>query len=374
MDLLQFRLAEIERVDPEDGEDERLAEERSVLRHAGKIRELSAETFAQLYEADDAVLARLDRAAARLEELDRLGTGVPGARTTFEDARAGLEDLALSLRDLAARAVADPARLEQVEQRLHALEGLKRKHGGTLAEVREAGQRYRRELTELERAETTLEEMDAACAAATQDWTAAALSLGEARQRAGGRLARKVGAELKRLVMAPARLQVAVGKADGDEGPAGVDRVCFLLAANPGEPFQPLDKVASGGELSRVMLALNTVLEAGLLPRTLVFDEVDAGIGGGVADEVGERLARLSGRHQVLCMTHLPQIARRPGRHFKVDKETREGRTRATVSALEGTERIEEIARMLGGRRITATTRRHAEELLGRPPARGAKT
>jgi DNA repair protein RecN (Recombination protein N) len=344
-----------------------------VLRHAGRIRELAGEIHALLYEDDEAVLGRLDRAAERLDELEGLGMPVPETAAGLEAARACAEDLALEARGLADRAVTDPARLDGVEERLLSLEALKRKHGGSLDAVLEAAAGYRSELAELDRAGALLEEHTDRRERAAELWRTAAIELEAARTEAGDALSRRVRRELAALAMGEADLQVHVGSAQGEEGPAGVERISFLLAANPGEPARPLERVASGGELSRIMLALNTVLEAGLAPRTLVFDEVDAGIAAGVADRVGERLAGLARRHQVLCITHLPQIARRAGRHFRVDKTTRGGRTRATVVRLEEEGRLEEIARMLGGRRITETTRRHAAELLGRATAKGAE-
>lgn len=370
IDLLRFRLEEVQRVAPEPGEDGRLEEERALLRHAGRIRELAGEVHALLYDDEDSALARLDRAAARMGELGELAAAPAGRDTELEAARAVLEDLALSARDLVDRAVADPARLDEVETRLLALEGLKKKRGGSLEAVLEAAEAQRRELAELEESDARLETLESERQAAGAAWRAAASRLEKARRRAGRELGRQVRRELGELALPGARLEVSVGSV-AEGGAEAVEKVGFLLAANPGEPVRPLEKVASGGELSRIMLALNTLLEAGLSPRTLVFDEVDAGIGGGVADRVGERLARLARRHQVLCITHLPQIARQRGLHYRVDKETRGGRTRARVTVLEEPERVQEIARMLGGRSITETTRRHAAELLDGAAAGG---
>jgi DNA repair protein RecN (Recombination protein N) len=359
-------------VGPEPGEDESLEKERAVLRHAERIRELSGEVHDLLYEDENSALARLDRAASRLEELRGLAGGPGGDEEGLDSARAVLEDLALSVRELRDRAVADPARLDEVETRLLALEGLKKKHGGSLARVLEGAEAQRREIEELEQSDARLEALEGEREEAFEARKVAALALEKSRRKAGRELGRRVREELAELALPGARLEVSIGSV-AEEGAAAVERVAFLLAANPGEAARPLEKVASGGELSRIMLALNTLLEAGLDPRTLVFDEVDAGIGGGVADRVGERLARLARRHQVLCVTHLPQIARQRGLHFRVDKETRGGRTRARVAALMEEGRVQEIARMLGGRSITETTRRHAAELLEGAAAGGAE-
>jgi DNA repair protein RecN (Recombination protein N) len=363
LDLLRVRVGELDEIDPEPGEEDRLTEERVVLRHAERVRELAGEAYAALYDDEDSALARAGRAASCIDELRALGAGAPVDSRALEEVRAVVEDAALTLRDLASRAVSDPGRLEAVEERLASLEGLRKRYG-SLEEARKTGERMRAELAGLEQADASLDEARGAREAAARAWTKAAGRLAEARGHAGRLLVRKVERELAKLAMAGARMSVEVGPADGPEGPTGVDRVRFLLAANPGEAAAPLDRVASGGELSRVMLALHGVLQGGLSPRTLVFDEVDAGVGGRAADEVGARLSGLAERHQVLCVTHVPQIARRPGRHLRVSKQTRAGRTRATVEDLGELHRVEEIARMIGGRQVTDAARRHATELL----------
>jgi DNA repair protein RecN (Recombination protein N) len=297
-----------------------------------------------------------------------------------ETALREVEDVAAGLRDYADKTVFDPERLAEVDARLEMLHKLTRKYGPGIEDVRAALTSAEEKLALLEGHDERLAAIEKASARAEEEGRALSRELSAARRRAARGLERKVREELAVLGMPQAAFEAHF--ADEALPPPGftergADRVEFLFSPNPGEPPRPLSRVASGGELARTMLALQNVLAAGDLPTTFVFDEADAGVGGRLADAVGRRLADLASPHQVLCITHLPQIAARGAWHLRVIKEQRHGRTVARVEPLEGEARVEEIARMSGGARVSETTRAHARDLLSRGardamPARGA--
>jgi DNA repair protein RecN (Recombination protein N) len=272
------------------------------------------------------------------------------------------EDLGGELRRYAAGLDAEPGRLEEVEARLDGYERLKRKHGGSVEAVLAHAERCRHERERLESAEVDLEAAEAQLAAATAEERELADALAATRREATPRLAKAVLAELRQLAMEDASFEIRVEERD-ELGPAGADRVELSVAPNPGVPAGPLRDIASGGELSRVMLALMSVANAGGA-GTLVFDEVDAGVGGQTARAVGERLRRLSQGRQVLCITHLAQIASLADSHFRIEKEAAGDGTRATVDALSGPAIVAELCRMLGADSSDSGARRHAQELL----------
>jgi len=375
-DLYRFQLSEIDAVDPREGEEEALRAERNRLQHAERIVAGLAEAMAALYEDDRSVASGLGRAGAILRGLAKLDPDTLGPTEALDSAQAHLEDAVDRLRTLRDRAVFDPDRLEQIDARVEALGLLKRKYGpdaGAIAAYR-AG--IARALERIERrdalaAELAREVEDAAAAAAAEG-----LLLSEARDRAADRLGRLVQKEVRDLGMAQCRVRVALrrqpagaaelGSGDGPWrlGPRGAETAEVLISANPGEDLRPLAKVVSGGELSRTMLAVKTILAAADQVPTLVFDEVDAGIGGRVSDVVGQKLRRTAAGRQVLCVTHLAPIAAHATHHVVVDKRVTRGATRTSVAALDEGGRVEEIARMLGGERVTEASRRHARELL----------
>jgi len=309
-----------------------------------------------------------------------------GVRETVE--KTTEEERARRARDLppdekeAARAAArfadelplDPSELEALEDRLHELERLRRKHGVDADELADRLATMRTELDELENADEHLARLEARCEQAREAAHASAMALHERRVVAAGGLARAVESELAALHIPKARLEVEVGMHD-EPGPLGLDRVEFLFTANPGEPLAPLRKVASGGELSRVLLALKGALAAEDRVATYVFDEVDAGVGGAVAEAIGRRLARAAAQHQVLCVTHLPQIAAFADAHYRVDKIEKKGRTLTQVVKLDEAGRVDELARMLGGAKVGASAREHASALLeqARAPAKKSR-
>ena len=365
-DLLAFEIQEIEELDPSIGEEEALLAERSRLSGLEGLR-AAAGAGAEALAADGG--EGPGGAVTALADAERLADGVAGVDVELDaiaerlrSLRIEAEDLGADLRRYAGALEAEPGRLDEVESRLDRYDRLKRKHGGSVEAVLAHADRCRARSASLESADVDLARLDAELDATAKEERELARALGEARRAAAARLAKAVRGELRQLAMADASFEVAVESAD-ELGAAGGERVELAVAPNPGVPAGPLRDIASGGELSRVMLALMSVAAAGGAD-TLVFDEVDAGVGGQTARAVGERLRRLSGDHQVLCITHLPQIASMADAHYRIEKEPAGGVTRATVEALEGGEVVAELCRMLGADSTDAGARRHAEELL----------
>ena len=385
LDLLRFQVEELTEARLSPGEDERLASERAVLRNIEKIRLAAASAYAALYEDDGSALARLTAVDRALDEFGRYDHALDAHREAAAAARALLDDLARALGDYLGMLEADPGRLEQVEERLALFDRLKRKYGGTAEEMLVFATRARQDVARLEHADARREAAGRQLALADAAYRKAAAALSRERRAAASKLSAEVCEELAHLGMRKARFEIQIADVDADSpaatgaateahkndgGPKGMDHVTFLVSANPGEELRPLDRVASGGEISRLMLALKTVIAASAgagqnRVRTLVFDEVDVGIGGRVAECVGERLKRLARTNQVLCVTHLPQIACFADHHYSVEKVERAGRTFATVQYLATErERAPELARMLSGRRITAAVLEHATAML----------
>jgi DNA repair protein RecN (Recombination protein N) len=378
-DLLAFELAEIDELAPDPAEEDGLAADRGRLREVDGLRAAAGAGAEALVPESGEVPG----AAAALADAERLADGVAGADPELDALAARLrtlrieaEELGGDLRRYAEGLEADPARLEQVESRLDAYDRLKRKHGGSVEAVLEHAERCRAELARLDSAEEDTERATAELAAVEREERELAAKLGEARRKAAPKLAGAVLAELRQLAMEEAAFEVVVEPRGGVEpaggaaaeaaaafGPTGGDRVELRVAPNPGVAPGPVREIASGGELSRVMLALMTVANAGG-ETALVFDEVDAGVGGQTARAVGERLRGLAGGRQVLCITHLPQIASLADAHFRIEKDTGGDVARTTVEPLEGPEVVAELCRMLGADTSDAGARRHAEELL----------
>jgi DNA repair protein RecN (Recombination protein N) len=370
--FLDFALEEIGEVAPEAGEDDALAEDLARLSHAERLKSLSDEAFSHIYADPDAVLGRLGHVSEAIAEIAAVSPAMGETGKLVAEARVLLEEAADALRRFRDETRADPAREAEATARLGRLEGLKRKYGRTLEEVLTTARAFERERSGAGDLSGRLEALGAERDALLKSLAARADRLHDGRVEAAGRLGEAVGAHFGRLAMPHARLEVEIsdvpdGISAGDVrlGPEGRDRIRFLLAANPGEDPKPLAKVASGGELSRILLAIKRVLiDVDPLP-VLVFDEVDAGIGGAVAEQVGRMLQALAkGPHQVFCVTHLPQIASLADRHLRVTKETDGARTRTRVDDLDAAARVEEVARMLGGAKVTETTVEHAREML----------
>ena len=371
-EIVALRLRDIDEVDPEEGEDETLAAQRQLLANAERVHRLSAESYAELYDGDGAVLDVLDGVWRRVEELAGFDAEFAPHLAARETVRPHLEELAYALRSRAGRADASPEQLPEVEERLARLERLKRRYGPTLADVIAQRDELRLEREEME-GETDLGLLEAAASEAGERYAGLARMLSGRRRAAAGELARAIEGGLGELAMERTRFEVVFP--DATEGEAGwtdrgVDRAEFHFSANPGEDVRPLARIASGGELSRVMLALRTVISTDPPGRTLVFDEVDAGVGGEAAERIGARLHGLAERYQVLCITHLPQIAAYGTSHHRVAKSVRDGRTLASVDRLDGESRASEIARMMTGTRVSGTVLESARELLSPAPAK----
>ncbi|HYR41237.1 MAG TPA: DNA repair protein RecN [Methylomirabilota bacterium] len=375
-ELYRWELSEIDAVQLRDGEEDELRGERRRLQNAERIYAGLQEVMDLLQEDAQAAGARLGRAVSLLRELSRFDPDVGAPIEALEGAQAYVEDAVARARALRDRAVMDPDRLRLVDERLDAISGIKRKYGETAAAVSAYREEIARALDRIERHDAIVEETQAEVARAGEAASRQGRELSETRAEAAPRLERLIQRELRTLGMDHARFRVAfrretAGAADLASGPdgwrlgvRGAESAEFLLSANPGEELKPLAKVVSGGELSRTMLAIKTILAASEDVPSMVFDEVDAGIGGRVADAVGHKLRQTAAGRQVLCVTHLAPIAAYAEHHLLVDKRVAKGATKTTVTALDAGGQVEEIARMLGGERITDASRRHARELL----------
>jgi DNA repair protein RecN (Recombination protein N) len=365
-EFLTFQLAEIDRAAPKAGEDEELSAMRVVLANADKLQRLCAEAYDSLYEGDQAALPALGNVWKRLGDLAALD----GRFAPYLDARTAvksqLEDLAFFLRSYAAAIDASPARLQEVEDRLAALERLKKKHGPALDDVIARGQQLQRELHDIEHATERGAELDAALELARREYVKLGTALSQKRRRAAAEFGKAIEKSLSDLAMTRTRWEVRFADAQSESqwSDRGLEEGEFYLSPNPGEDLKPLARIASGGELSRVMLALKTLASTDAPGKTLIFDEVDAGIGGAVADVVGARLQRLGRTYQVLCITHLPQIAAYGTTHYRIVKTVRSGRTMTAVARVAGRDREEELARMIGGAGVSPAVLTSAREML----------
>lgn len=373
-DILKFQIGELERAELAIGEDVTLEEERRRLLNVEKLTLLCAESYALIYEDNDAALTRVRLAAKQIEELAGYESSFRDYLEGLEQARSVLEDLAFSLRDFSEKLEFSPARLEQMGDRLAEISSLKRKYGGSIETALEHLARAEDRLRQIEHAGERETEIKVELDAALSAYLERADRLHRERVRAARKFERAVEQGLVEVAMENARFQIQIASADRSDlktaenaryfTAQGIDQIDFYFSANVGEEVKPLSKVASGGEASRLMLVLKTVANASEFPRTIVFDEIDSGIGGRVSDAVGAKLKRLSQTNQVLCVTHQPQIARFADTHLLVKKETVGGRTAVSVEALDRRARVEEIARMLTGAAITDSARRHAREML----------
>lgn len=369
-DLWSFQKKEIESADLQPGEDLKLEAEKRVLANAEKLYGASMAAYEQLYEADSSVLSGLAAARRHIEELARYDGKFQEAVNSLENARAALEDVSATVRDYAEAIDASPERLAEVEDRLALMDRLKRKYGATVDEVIAYGEDVARRLSEIENRDEVTRDLKKQLEASATAYLATAQTISRRRYAAAKELQKMVEAEINHLAMkAGFKIEVSGSDEPANWTASGFDSVTYLISTNPGEPFKPVEKIASGGELSRVMLALKATIETGKknkagVQRTLVFDEIDAGIGGRAAEAVGQKLKGLAKGNQVLCITHLPQIASFANHHYLIEKLESGGRTKTRVRLLSADERTEEIARMLSGATLTATSRQHAEQLL----------
>ena len=373
-EFLTFQLQEIDRIAPKAGEDEELAAARQVLGNADKLQRLCADAYTGLYEGDEAALPTLGTVWRRLGELTAIDERFRPYLEQRDGIKAQLEDAAYFLRQYSENIDASPARLQEVEDRLAVLERLKRKHGPSLDDVLLKSAALRQELHDLEHAAERAAGLDAAVAASAESYRRVAAALSSRRREAADRFSRALESSLAELAMARTRCDVRFAPEAGEESwtARGTDAVEFFISPNPGEELRPLARIASGGELSRIMLALKTLASIDAPGKTLIFDEVDTGIGGGVADVVGGRLRQLADRVQVLCITHLPQIAAYGASHYSISKTVRAGRTVTSVARISGAERELELARMIAGAEPSASVRQGAREMLAARAAAAA--
>ena len=407
VDLWMFQKREIEEAKLQAGEDEALETEKRVLANAEKIYTAAMQAFDLLYEGDGSTSSSMRSAQKQIEELARFEPRFQEALAALETARISVEDVGATLRDYAGGIHASPEHLAEVEDRLALLDRLKRKYGPALQDVIQFGVDVARKLSEIENKDEILRRFRADLATAAAEYLRTARALSKKRHDAAHRLEKLVEGEINDLAMKSLfRIQITTSEEEGNWTAAGIDSVVYMIATNPGEPMRQLEHVASGGELSRVMLALkvsvagvaraNHVARA-LLPakasatdhmaralpsastgqalpakasarasaqRTMVFDEIDTGIGGRAAEAVGKKLKSLARSNQVLCVTHLPQIATFADHHYVIEKKDRNGRTRTSIRPVSGEERTEEVARMLSGAKLTDTSRKHAEQMI----------
>jgi len=372
VDLWTFQKCEIEDAKLQSGEDERLEVQKRVLANAEKIYSAAMQAFDLLYEGTASTAASLRAAQKNLEELIRYEAKFQEALASLETARISVEDVGASLRDYAGGIEASPERLAEIEDRLALLDRLKRKYGPTLEDVITLGTEVTRKLSEIENKDEILRRLHQELGTAAEHYVNAARTVSKRRYEAAKKLQKQVEIEINDLAM-KSQFRIELGGTDDESNwsASGFDQVEYMISTNPGEPMHPLDEIASGGELSRVMLALKASVEAGSprkkitgAQRTLIFDEIDTGIGGRAAEAVGKKLKSLSRANQVLCVTHLPQIATFADHHFLIEKKQAAGRTRTTVREITAEERTEEIARMLSGAKLTETSMKHAEQMI----------
>ena len=373
---LRGQAEEIARADLQPGEEEALKEKKNILLHAEKLYQGCKEGEELLYEGDEALAGRLGKYGLRLRELARIDGSLNTAVELLDSAVAQLQEAASLLRRHTDRIQFDPAAQEQLEERLAEISRLKRKYQGSVEEILKHGEKVAEELKGLERGEEQIPALERSCEQARRSAWDTAEALSRERKKTAGQFKTEMEKEVATLGMAGTTFEarfldpgdaavdppfVVSGRKLTDQG---MDQVEFYFSPNPGEPVKPLSKIASGGELSRLMLAIKSlVLSRGEIP-TLLFDEVDAGIGGRVAEIVGQKLKKVAGAHQVICVTHLPQIAALADSHYVVQKEVAKGRTFAQVERLGERDRVAEVARMLGGVKITDKAIRHAEEMV----------
>ena len=374
-EFLQFQLADIDRVAPKPGEDDELAASRQVLANADRLQRLCGEAYQALYEGDQAALPTLGTVWRKVSDLAAIDEAFAPHAAARDAVKSQLEDLAYFLRSYAANIDASPARLQEMEDRLALLERLKKKYGPSLADVMGHADRLRRDLGEVEHATGREAELDAALARVRAEYLDRAGALSTRRRAAAREFSRLLEASLGELAMARTRCDVRFTDAgsEAEWSDRGIEAGEFYISPNPGEDLRPLARIASGGELSRIMLALKTLASTDAPGKTLIFDEVDSGIGGAAADVVGARLRVLAGRCQVLCITHLPQIAAHGTSHCRIVKAVQGGRTITRVDRLGPAEREEELARMIGGTDVSGAVLAGAREMLATRSARSGR-
>ncbi|MEP7270894.1 MAG: DNA repair protein RecN [Acidobacteriota bacterium] len=381
MDVVHHQIAEIEAASIQPEEDAALEAELTLLANADRLARICGESYSRLYEEEHAVLASLGTLSRRMEELVLLDVRFQTHLDQLKNSRFTLEEIAFFLRDYISDIQVSPERLTVVEERLGLLERLKRKYGGNLANITQKLESLKHRAETLSSSEEAVASHIASLARLIDEHESAASTLSTARQSRAPEFQKQMVDELANVALEKSRFEIRFAEIDATALRARLERFAlpapsggrlgnevaqFFFSANPGEDLRPLNQVASGGELSRLMLVIKNVVAPTNFPRTLIFDEIDAGIGGRVADAVGLRLKRLAGTNQVLCVTHQAQIARYADTHFQISKEAADARTTTRATELNHNGRVEELARMLAGADVTPLARKHARELLRR--------
>jgi DNA repair protein RecN (Recombination protein N) len=386
VDLWLFQKREIEDGRLLSGQDERLEAEKRVLANSEKIYNAAMNAFDLLYEGNGSTASTLRAAQKQVEELSRYEPKFQEALASLESARISVEDVGATVRDYAGGIQASPEHLAHVEDRLALLDRLKRKYGPTLDDVIQFGADVSQKLSEVENKDQILRQLRDELATVAEEYLRAARLLSKKRTDGARKLEKLVEAEINDLAMKSTfRIEKTQSEEESQWTDSGIDQVMYMISTNPGEPLRQLEHIASGGELSRVMLALKASVDAGKTAscdklragtiahktreksgtqKTLVFDEIDTGIGGRAAEAVGKKLKSLARSNQVLCVTHLPQIATFADHHYVIEKKESGGRTRTSIHAVTGDQRTEEVARMLSGAKLTETSRKHAEQMI----------
>jgi DNA repair protein RecN (Recombination protein N) len=377
VDLWIFQKREIEDAKLRTGEDEELETKKRVLANAEKIYNAAINAFDLLYEGNGSTTSSLRAAQKQVEELSRYEPRFQESLAALESARISVEDVGATLRDYAGGIHASPEHLAEVEDRLALLYRIKRKYGPSLDDAIAFGVDVARKLSEIENKDEIVRQLRAELDQSAASYLFEARTLAKKRADAARKLEKLVEGEINDLAMKSVfRIEITTSEEEGNWTTSGIDQVLYMLSTNPGEPLRRLEHIASGGELSRVMLALKVSVEAGkksvarapamrgAARWTLVFDEIDTGIGGRAAEAVGKKLKALARNNQVLCVTHLPQIATFADHHYVIEKKEFAGRTRTGIRAITGNERTEEVARMLSGAKLTETSRKHAEQMI----------
>jgi DNA repair protein RecN (Recombination protein N) len=364
LDLWSFQRNEIESAEIESDEDATLENERRVLQNVQRLQTAAAAAYEAVYESPESALSLARTTAKRVDEVCRIDSSLEGLREHLKTAELSLQEVSYSLRDYLSKLEANPGRLEEIETRLESLDKLKRKYGQSLPEVLAFLEDVRRQIAAVEHAGERMEELRRNQKKLSAEFGTLASELTVRRASAARRLENRVEAELAQLAMERTVFRIALAPAEWSAD--GADSVQFLVSPNLGEEPRALEKVASGGEISRIALALKTCLAApkSRIMRTLVFDEVDAGVGGSAAEGVGRRLKKLAAANQVLCVTHLPQIASFADHHYRVEKQESNGRTVAVLEELDPAARTREIGRMLSGQKLTPEALKNAEKLI----------
>jgi DNA repair protein RecN (Recombination protein N) len=361
-ELMVFQSKEIEKAGIRIGEEETLKEEKRVLAHAKKLMDFAHAAEEVLYSTEGSAIERIQSILHQGKEMATIDSSLSPIFKNMDGALIQLEEVALALRDYSKRIEVNPGRLEEIENRLEEIDRLKRKYGSTEADILRFKEKVHEALNAFISDEERLSRLEGEIGPLREEMTQKAQKLSRERKRMASELKKSVEKEMATLGMRKTTFQVRID--DQALSHKGKDRIEFLISPNIGEEVKPLAKIASGGELSRIMLAIKRILAVIGGRQVLIFDEVDAGIGGAIAEVVGRKLRELSKHHQVICVTHLPQIACFADRHHSVKKEVRSGRTMTVVDPLEKDARVEEIARMLGGVKVTEKTRAHAQEMM----------